>query len=169
VLRWLAYKSTVWFLRSPFLPFSRVRELHRERSRLAGPCIFAPNHISHFDPPFLATLVRRHVAWMTTAGLLSSRFIGAWLRTIGCFPVDRAKADRASVRTTIELLRQGKMVGIFRELLRADGDDKAARASLEKRYCEAMRALCREMVAHFRLTEDDLPKPPKERMARKTA
>jgi 1-acyl-sn-glycerol-3-phosphate acyltransferase len=228
MIRWLAYKATVWALRAPTLPFTRIRLHHGERSRIAGPCILAPNHISHFDPPILATLIRRHIAWMTTAGLLRARFAGGWLRAIGCFPVDRERTDRASVRTTLELLARGKMVGIFpeggirdgagsilggaaplaglgalaqmsgapilpcvilgtdrlyarrswrpffrtvlhvgfAEPLRADGDGKAARTALEHRYCEAMRALLREMVAHFHLADDDLPQSARRRMAR---
>ncbi len=227
-MRWLAYKATVWMLRAPLLPFTRVRVLHAERARAGGACILAPNHISHFDPPILATLIRRHVSWMTTAGLLGTRFVGRWLRVIGCYPVDRGRADRASVKRTLELLARGKMTGIFSEggirdgaagilggaapipglgalaqmsgapilpcvilgtdrlyarrsyrpffrtpvwvgygePLRASGPGKAARTDLETRYCEAMRALCSEMTAHFRLTDDDLPKPPAQRMGK---
>ena len=52
----------------------------------------------------------------------------------------------------------------FGEPLIPDGEGKAGRIELEHRYCEAMRALCREMAAHFHLTEADMPKPAKVRM-----
>jgi len=50
--------------------------------------------------------------------------------------------------------------------LRAEGEGKAGRTELERRYCEAMRGLVREMTAHFGLIEDDMPKPAKVRMAK---
>jgi 1-acyl-sn-glycerol-3-phosphate acyltransferase len=53
----------------------------------------------------------------------------------------------------------------FGELLRSASDDKSERAELDERLAGAMRALLREMVAHFGLTDDDLPKSPAERIA----
>ena len=114
-MRWLAYKGTVWFLRLILSPFVRVQVLHPERTRMAGPCILACNHISHFDPPLIAGSIRRKVDWMAMAELFSSRMFGACLRFIGTYPVDRTRADRASVRTTLARLGRGRMVGIFPE------------------------------------------------------
>ena len=114
-MRWLAYKGTVWFLRLILSPFVRVRVLHRERTVMKGPCILACNHVSHFDPPLIAGTIRRQVEWMAMAELFSFRMFGACLRFIGTYPVDRTRADRASVRTTLTRLAQGRMVGIFPE------------------------------------------------------
>src|SRR5438105_143181 len=114
-MRWLAYKGTVWFLRLLLAPFVRVRVLHRERARVAGACILACNHISHFDPPLLAARIRRKVDWMAMADLFSSRLFGAFLRFVDTFPVDRARSDRASVRIALDRLGLGRAVGIFPE------------------------------------------------------
>lgn len=114
-MRWLFYKGTVWFLRLLLAPFLRVRVLHAERARVAGACILACNHISHFDPPLIAARIRRKVDWMAMAELFSNRFLGAWLRGIDTFPVDRSRSDRASVRATLDRLRLGRMVGVFPE------------------------------------------------------
>lgn len=225
-VRWLAYKLTVWFLRALLSPFVRVRVLHPERARRAGGCLLACNHISHFDPPLISARIGRKIDWMATAGLFSNRFLGAWLRAADTFPVDRSKADRASVRTALDRLAKGRMVGLFPEggirdgaasilggasmipgpgalaqisgapllpclILGSDrlyakhsyrpfrrvtvwigfgeplppsGTGKEARAELEHQLAERMRALCQEMMAAFQLTDDDLPKPPRERM-----
>jgi 1-acyl-sn-glycerol-3-phosphate acyltransferase len=228
MVRRLIYHSTAWLLRSPFLPFSKIHLLHPERARLPGPCLLACNHISHFDPPFIATVVRRHVHWMATAGLFANRFVGGWLRAASAFPVDRSRPDRTSVKTALARLRTGHMVGVFPEggirdgaasvlggadlipglgalaeiaeapvlpcvilgtdrlyarssyrpfqrtstwigfgdLLHPEGTGKATRLAFEKKIGDALRALCREMTDHFHLTPDDLPQPPKQRMAR---
>jgi 1-acyl-sn-glycerol-3-phosphate acyltransferase len=226
-MRWLAYKGTVLFLRSLLAPFVRVRILHCERARVRGACILASNHISHFDPPLIAWCIPRTVDWMATLGLFSNRFIGAWLRYIDAYPVDRSRPDRATVRITLERLKLGRIAAIFPEggirdgaasvlggappvpgpgalsqisgapvlpcvilgtdrlyarrsylpfrrvtvwigfgeLLRCAGSEKAERVALDQRLAEAMRALQREMSSHFQLTDDDLPKPPRERAA----
>lgn len=114
-MRRIVYHATAWMLRAPFLPFSKVRVLHPERAEARGPRLLASNHISHFDPPLISTVVRRHIHWMATAGLFKNRIVGAWLRAAAAFPVDRAKADRGSVKTTLDRLKRGHMVGVFPE------------------------------------------------------
>jgi 1-acyl-sn-glycerol-3-phosphate acyltransferase len=114
-VRWLGYKLTVWFLRALLAPFVRVRVWHGERARLSGACLLACNHISHFDPPLIAARIRRKVDWMATAGLFGHWFVGRWLRAVDTFPVDREKTDRTSVRTALERLQRGRMVGLFPE------------------------------------------------------
>jgi 1-acyl-sn-glycerol-3-phosphate acyltransferase len=114
-MRRFVYHATAWLLRAPLLPFSKVRVFHPERAERRGACLLASNHISHFDPPLISTVVRRHIHWMATAGLFRNRIAGAWLRAAAAFPVDRAKADRTSVKTTLERLKHGHMVGVFPE------------------------------------------------------
>jgi 1-acyl-sn-glycerol-3-phosphate acyltransferase len=114
-MRRLVYHATAWLLRGPFLPFSKVHVHHPDRARLRGPVLLASNHISHFDPPFISTVVRRHIHWMATAGLFSNAIVGRWLRAAAAFPVDRSKADRTSVKTALNRLEKGHMVGVFPE------------------------------------------------------
>jgi 1-acyl-sn-glycerol-3-phosphate acyltransferase len=226
-MRWLAYKGTVWFCRLLLAPFVRVRVLHGERTRVVGACILACNHISHFDPPLIAARIQRKVDWMAVTELLSIRFVGSWLRTIGTFSIDRSRGDPASVRIAIDRLKLGHMVGIFPEggirdgaasilggapprpgigalaqisgvpvlpcvilgsdrlyarhsyvpfrrvtvwigfgePLHCEGREKTARIALDNLLADSLRGIAREMTSHFHLTEADLPKPPRERMA----
>ena len=228
-MRRLVYHATAWMLRAPILPFSKVRVLHGERSKVRGACLLASNHISHFDPPLISTVVSRHIHWMATAGLFKNRIVGAWLRAAAAFPVDRAKADRTSVKTTLDRLKKGHMVGVFPEggirdgaasilggapmipglaamsemgkapilpcvilgsdrlyarstyrlfrrrvgvwigfgeLMEASNNGRLGREAMERDLADAMRALCREMVEVFKLSPDDLPQPPKQRMGK---
>jgi 1-acyl-sn-glycerol-3-phosphate acyltransferase len=93
----------------------RVRVLHAERGAMAGAWILAANHVSHFDPPFLTAATQRKVDWMAVVELFSNRWAGFWLRVNDTFPVDRNKTDRTAVKTALDRLRRGHVVGMFPE------------------------------------------------------
>jgi 1-acyl-sn-glycerol-3-phosphate acyltransferase len=95
--------------------FCRIHVLHRERSAAAGRWILASNHISHFDPPLLSLATRRRVDWMGMAELFSRPWAAAWLRSVGAFPVNRSRAERATVRTALERLGRERVIGMFPE------------------------------------------------------
>lgn len=96
-------------------PFTRRRVLGAQNIPRCGACILAPNHISHFDPPIIGISTGRPVDWMAMQELFTNRLFGAILRWIGSFPVGREKFDRAAVRTALERLKQGRLVGVFPE------------------------------------------------------
>ena len=52
---------------------------------------------------------------MAMAELFDHPVAAAWLRAIDTFPVDRARVDRRAVRTALERLAQGHVVGMFPE------------------------------------------------------
>lgn len=104
--------SVVRTLLSPFV--SRcVRG--RENVPRRGACILAPNHISHFDPPLIGISTGRQVDWMAMEELFVNPISSAALRWIGSFPVGRGELDRIAVRTAIERLKAGRLVGVFPE------------------------------------------------------
>lgn len=84
-----------------------------------GACLIMANHISHFDPNVLgmSTPLRgRCIDYMADLPLLKLPVIGPILKSWNAFPIDRTKLiDRASIRTAIERLNAGRMVGIFPE------------------------------------------------------
>ena len=94
---------------------ARVRVLDREKAGRDGAFILVSNHISHFDPPILSSILPRKIDWMAMAELFPLPLVGAVLRTIDAFPASRDRADRTTIRTAIERLKQGTIVGIFPE------------------------------------------------------
>lgn len=94
---------------------SRIRVLHPERSAISGGVLLAANHISHFDPPLISVAARRPVEWMAMRELFVPGLLTTCLNALGAFPTDRDNVDRNSVRTTLERLKAGRMVGIFPE------------------------------------------------------
>jgi 1-acyl-sn-glycerol-3-phosphate acyltransferase len=77
--------------------------------------LLAANHISHFDPFIISLAMRRKIDWMTMAEFFQSSVVGFLLRAVDTFPVDRDHADRKTIRTAIERLKEGRVVGLFPE------------------------------------------------------
>jgi 1-acyl-sn-glycerol-3-phosphate acyltransferase len=77
--------------------------------------LLAANHISHFDPFLISLAVRRKIDWMTMAEFFRSPIVGFLLRAIDAFPAERDRADRKTIRTAIERLKGGRVVGLFPE------------------------------------------------------
>jgi len=109
------YNLGAHFFRVALSPFTRRRVIGLENVPRSGPAILAPNHISHFDPPLIGISADRQIDWMAMEELFENPFLAAVLRWIGSFPVARGKLDYAAVRTAIERLQDGRMVGVFPE------------------------------------------------------
>ncbi|MFN2541369.1 MAG: 1-acyl-sn-glycerol-3-phosphate acyltransferase [Chthoniobacterales bacterium] len=94
---------------------ARVRVLRPENANRAGGFLVASNHISHFDPLIISSVVQRKIDWMAMAEFFPLPFIGLFLRAVDAFPADRDRANRATIRTAIERLKAGRVVGVFPE------------------------------------------------------
>src|ERR1700682_4178856 len=94
---------------------SRIRVIGRENCRRTGGFLLASNHISHFDPFIISSVVRRKIDWMAMAEFFSLSLLRFLLRAVDAFPADRDRADRTTIRSAIERLKKGRIVGIFPE------------------------------------------------------
>jgi 1-acyl-sn-glycerol-3-phosphate acyltransferase len=74
-------------------------------------------------------------------------------------------SDRLYARRSYLPFRRAPVWIGFGEPLHCEGREKAERIALDNRLAESLRSIAREMTAHFDLSEADLPKPPRERMA----
>ena len=111
IANWLA--ST--FMKLLFGYSSRVYVVGRENTERAGGFLLASNHISHFDPLIISALVRRKIDWMAMAEFFPVPGLGHFLRAVDAFPAARDRADRKTIRTAIERLKKGRVVGVFPE------------------------------------------------------
>jgi 1-acyl-sn-glycerol-3-phosphate acyltransferase len=94
---------------------ARIRVLGREHPNRAGGFLLASNHISHFDPFLIGLAVRRKIDWMTMAEFFRLPMLGLLLRSIDAFPAERDRADLKTIRTAIERLKKGCVLGLFPE------------------------------------------------------
>lgn len=225
----LANRAAALLMKVLFAYAARVQVLRRENANLKGAFLLAANHISHFDPFILSSVVRRKIDWMAMAEFFPNLLLGSFLRAVDAFPADRHRADRKTIRTAIERLKQGRIVGVFpeggirdgaRSLLEGaplrpgastlahiagapivpcvimgsdrlyskkswrpmrrtpiwiafgdpishspDLEKSAARERIEQELAAAFKTLYYELRETFSLTADDLPRPPRERMA----
>jgi len=85
-----------------------------------GGFVLAANHLSNVDPFILGMPLwpRRHIRYMAKAELFT-RWLGWAMRAIGTFPVRRGEADADAMRTALQLLRDGEVIGMFPEGTRA--------------------------------------------------
>jgi len=208
---------------------AHVRVLKRGNANQDGGFLLAANHISHFDPFIISSVVRRKIDWMAMAEFFPLPVLGFLLRAVDAFPADRHRADRKTIRTAIQRLKQGRIIGLFpeggirdgtRSLLEGTplrpgastlahisgvpilpcviiGSDRlyskkswlplrrtpiwiafgnliphfpnleksAARACIDRELATAFKTLYAELREEFSLTPDDLPHPPRKRMA----
>ena len=111
----LANRAAALLMKALFAYPARVRVLRRENANHKGAFLLAANHISHFDPFIISSVVRRKIDWMAMAEFFPNPLFGSFLRAVDAFPADRHRADRKTIRTVIERLKQERIVGVFPE------------------------------------------------------
>jgi len=109
------YHAGKLLVRFVFGCVARTRVIGRENANRSGGFLLAANHISHFDPFLISLPVRRKLDWMTMAEFFRPPALGFFLRSIDAFPAERDRADLKTIRTAIERLKSGRIVGIFPE------------------------------------------------------
>jgi 1-acyl-sn-glycerol-3-phosphate acyltransferase len=89
---------------------------------LTGPVLIAPIHRSNVDFAFSLFISPRKVFFMAKEGIFHPALFGALLTRLGAFPVDRASADRESLRLSEEVLKRGQALVLFPEGTRKEGE-----------------------------------------------
>ncbi len=77
--------------------------------------ILCSNHTSNTDPFFLAATFGEQIFFMSKIELFRIPVIKQVLTAAGAFAVDRGKGDMSAINHAIELIKQGKILGIFPE------------------------------------------------------
>ena len=94
---------------------SRIHVVGWDYTNRAGGFLLASNHISHFDPPIISSVARRKIDWMAMAEFFPIPGLGHFLKAVDAFPAARDRADRKTIRSAIERLKDGRIVGVFPE------------------------------------------------------
>ena len=94
----------------------RLKVLRLEALNHEGPLIIACTHLSHIDPFLLSILVRRRrIDWFARIEFWKYRVFGALMNWVDAIAVRRFGVAASAVRTGIERLRQGRVIGICPE------------------------------------------------------
>jgi 1-acyl-sn-glycerol-3-phosphate acyltransferase len=111
----IANHAASLFMKLVFGYSSRIHLVGGEHVNRVGGFLLASNHISHFDPPIISSAVRRKIDWMAMAEFFPIPGLGHFLRAVDAFPAERERADRKTIRSAIERLKVGRIVGVFPE------------------------------------------------------
>ncbi|PMB03646.1 hypothetical protein CEN49_22690 [Fischerella thermalis CCMEE 5273] len=113
--RQLVFFILKWFVRLFLKSYHRVEVEGAESFSHAGPLILVGNHVSYLDPFYLGAVLPKRVYFMAKKESFSTPFFQWILRSCGAFPVDREKTDMNAIKTAIQHLRHGRIVGLFPE------------------------------------------------------
>lgn len=106
----------VKYIIGPFvLLFWRPRVINRKGLDIKGPAIFVINHLSMVDPVLVAFLSLRNIHFMAKQELFNSVLSRWFFKALFAFPINRKTADLVSLRNALQVLKNGKVFGIFPE------------------------------------------------------
>jgi 1-acyl-sn-glycerol-3-phosphate acyltransferase len=94
-----------------FLP----KIIGKKNTRIKGKGIIICNHLSMWDPLFIAVVFRRQIFWMGKVELFKNKLARAFFFAVKAFPVRRGEGDLPAIRHAFRILRSGKLFGIFPE------------------------------------------------------
>jgi 1-acyl-sn-glycerol-3-phosphate acyltransferase len=97
-----------------------------------GGCIIASNHVSYLDPPAVAVGIKHRVVHFMARDTLFSTPLARWFLTgVQVLPMDRTRGDVGALRKGINLLKSGKVLGLFPEGTRSpNGEIQSAKGGI---------------------------------------
>lgn len=128
----MSYKFFRFLLRVIYRFLFRLKAVGTEHVPAEGAVIIASNHISLLDPPAVGVLIKRQVHFMAKEELFKIPVFGSLIKSFGAYPVKRGGVSIDAIKSSINLLKSGKMMGIFPEGTRQKSDDPAAAAGAKK-------------------------------------
>ncbi len=101
----------------------RVRVIGAENERPDKAYLICANHMSMFDPIVIGAAIKHNPKYMAKAELMRIPILNLLLKALGAFAVDRKGADVATIRKTINMLKEGESIMMFPQGTRHKGVD----------------------------------------------
>lgn len=105
-----------WYVLQPVLQILYPHKIRgREHIPAEGGFVLCINHISGFDPIYVATCLprKRQIRYLAKKELCNYKFVKFMMDYFKCIPVDRGNADLSAVRASIQTVKDGHPLGIF--------------------------------------------------------
>lgn len=123
----LLYYLVRALLRVVFRAVYRMRVEGAHNVPATGGVILASNHVSMLDPLAVGCAIDRRVHFMAKSELFRIPVLSGLLAALGAYPVKRGEADKRAYKRSLDLLKQGRVLGLFPEGTRSlDGKLQAA-------------------------------------------
>lgn len=86
-----------------------------ENVPMEGSLVLCSNHANNLDPILIAIFFPRKIAWMAKRELFENKFLKFLINKVGAFPVNRNEVDISAVKTSLKILKEDRVLGIFPE------------------------------------------------------
>nr|WP_295972383.1 lysophospholipid acyltransferase family protein [uncultured Bacillus sp.] len=96
-------------------PIFQFKVIGKEHFPADGGVLLCANHIHNFDPEVVGIATPRPISFMAKEELFSVPILGKILPHVNAFPVKRGMSDRGALRKGLEILKDGKVLGLFPE------------------------------------------------------
>lgn len=83
--------------------------------KTSGGLIVCGNHISMIDPVILAISTKRSIHYMAKKELFENKFWSFIFRNLGAFPVDRQGVSLSAIKSSLKVLNNDGVLGIYPE------------------------------------------------------
>ena len=87
-----------------------------------GGAVFVCNHQSNADVLVLGTTIWRMQHFLAKKELFQKPFLGLFLKSIQCIPINREKPELSSIKKSLKLLENNKVLTIFPQGTRKDSN-----------------------------------------------
>lgn len=111
------------FIKALCMVLFPMKVVGAEKVPAEGSVMVCCNHVSFMDAIYLACALKRRVTYLAKKELFENKFLNWVLRGIGMVPVDRGASDIQAMRTCLEVLKEGRLLGIFPQGHRYKEDD----------------------------------------------
>lgn len=98
-----------------FSIFYRVQIIGKENVPKEGAALLCSNHVSELDMFFIGYKLKRLIRYMAKEELFKNPILRIIMKSLGAFPVKRGKGDIGAIKTSLKLLSEGHIVGIYPE------------------------------------------------------
>jgi 1-acyl-sn-glycerol-3-phosphate acyltransferase len=108
------FRALTWTAQ-PLLRLLGARFVGLEHIPRRGPAIVAANHLSHVDPLYIITAIRRATHYLTKDDHFQHRHTGWFMRGTGQIKTARESGASEALSSAIDILNSGNVLGIFPE------------------------------------------------------
>lgn len=111
----MLYRFARALFRFYFNVFNRLKVKGKENIVKDGPLIVFANHYSDADAFILPAVFDRQIRFMAKKSLFETPIVKIFVKAYGAFPVDRDAVDVKAIKTSLKILKDGGVLGIFPE------------------------------------------------------
>jgi 1-acyl-sn-glycerol-3-phosphate acyltransferase len=109
------YELIRWIVRLLMHIFAHVHIEGAENAPAKGPLLVVVNHLSQMDPPLIMLAVRRRMSVFAARKYRSNPFFFLLFHAVGVIWVRQNEADRDALRSAVDLLKAGRVLGMAPE------------------------------------------------------